>query len=259
MLSLQRPSCFRLLFSLNVLISYAFGAAALAQEGANPAKKTPYRPHSICVMNADGTGWKQFFALPQMGAHGSPSISPDGKWLVYDGWGSLQGEGTSHSNVMAISLDRDQLRFLGPGLMPNFGDDSTQVLASIPSGPAARIGVIDLNTGESKRISSDGWGAKWSPDGKTISYYDRREIVLVDVETETSRVLFSPEDGSSVLWNSSWSPDSKRIFVTLQEYTGDRMRKIVSVNVDDQPAQATEHFRGKGLGERVTLHQPNPA
>ena len=255
---LLQQFCVRALLGLGMLCCSGLSASVYGQAQPAEAKKTPQRPHAICVMNSDGTDWKLFFMLPQMGAHGSPSLSQDGKWLVYDGWGALQGEQFSGANLMAVSLERDQLIFLGSGSMPNFGTDSTQVVSSIPTGDASGIGLITLATAERESIDPRGWGGQWSPDGKTISYYVGRTIKLYDVETKSTRDLVTVTDYPRLLWNSCWAPDCKRIYFTAQIDSPERQRAIVSVNVDDEPAVLTEHFRGKSLGERVTRHPTEP-
>lgn len=217
---------------------------------------TPRRPDSIFVMNADGTGWKRFFTLQQMGAHGSPSISRDGKWLAYDGWFSTAGESFSNSNVMVVSLERDRVVLLGAGSMPNFGSDSTRMACSFPTGDDRGVGILTLASLERRIIDRQGWGAQWSPDGRLIAYSRGQDLMLYDVETETSRLHCTLDGYLGMYWNAGWSGDSRRLYFTARLPNNERA--IVSVNIDDEPAKLREHFRGKGMGERVSPHPREP-
>ncbi len=218
--------------------------------------KADRRPDSIFAMNADGTGWKLFFKFPQMGAHGSPSISRDGQWLAYDGWFSSAGQSFGDSHVMVVSLERDQVILLGPGAMPNFGSDNTLMAFSANRGDVRGVGILTLSTDERKSIDPQGWGAQWSPDGRLIAYYRGRSLMLYDVEKEESREHCQLGDYLGMYWNSGWAGDSQRLYFTAR--LAENERAIVSVNIDDKPAELTEHFRGKGLGERVSLHPQEP-
>lgn len=214
------------------------------------------RPDAIFVMNADGTGWELFFKLPQMGAHGSPSVSRDGQWLAYDGWFSSAGQSFSDSHVMVVSQKRDQVILLGPGAMPNFGSDNTRMACSFNAGEVRGVGILTLSTDERKSIDPRGWGAQWSPDGKHIAYYSGTTLMLYDVESEESREHYKLEGYTSLCWNSGWSGDSQRLYITAR--LPENERALVSVNVDEEPVELTEHFRGKGLGERISLHPKEP-
>jgi Tol biopolymer transport system component len=138
--------------------------------------------------------------------------------------------------------------------MPNFGKDSDRMVCSFPLSPDSGVGLLTLATLERKVIDGSGWGGQWSPDGRLISYYRGKTLMLYDVEKETSERHCDLENYRQMYWNAGWTPDSKRLYFTTLTDSADRQRAICSVNIDDKPPVVVEHFRGRGMGERVTVH-----
>jgi len=156
----------------------------------------------------------------QPGAEWFPSLSPDGRWLVYSGAGA-QGRQIylqSTSGQTPLNLSRD----------PTVDDDQP---AFSPDGEhiafrSAREGggiFVMGRTGEAlRRITSVGFHPAWSPDATQLAFTEENVelypqnssgmhggLWVVNVGAGAARQLYS---GDAVL--ASWSPHNKRIAYT---------------------------------------------
>ncbi len=150
----------------------------------------------------------------ETGVRRYPSLSPDGKWVVYEGHQTgnadiyLQSVGGHNPiNLTKDSLDDDS--------EPAFSPDGESI-AFRSSRQGSGIFVMG-RTGESvRRLTDGGFNPAWSPDGTKIVYatdsatvFGRNynsELWTVSVATGETRKIF---DGDGV--QPSWSPNGVRI------------------------------------------------
>ena len=155
----------------------------------------------------------------QPGVEWFPSLSPDGKWVVYSGndSGSHQLYLQSVSGQTPLDLSRD------PTVdddQPAFSPDGEQV-AFRSSRDGGGIFVMG-RTGEAvRRITHIGFHPSWSPDGTQLTFtaenvelYPQNAVGqsglwIVKVSTGEMRRLY---EGDAVL--ASWSPHNQRIAYT---------------------------------------------
>jgi eukaryotic-like serine/threonine-protein kinase len=148
-----------------------------------------------------------------------PSLSPDGKWVVYAGSSDgrrrifLQGVG----GLKPVNLTEDST---GDDDQPAFSPDGEQI-AFRSSREGGGIFVMG-RTGEAvRRVTREGHRPSWSPDGTQLAYttesvdlnpqnaIGRSELWVVSASgAEPRRVL----DADAVL--AAWSPDGRRIAYT---------------------------------------------
>ncbi len=162
----------------------------------------------------------------ESGVEWFPSLSPDGRWLVYSGGGSGNQDiylksvgGQNPINLTADSpADDDQ---------PAFSPDGEQI-AFWSSRDGGGIFVMG-RTGEAvRRVTRSGFRPTWSPDGRQLAYATENVVVnpqnvegrsqlwVVDVNGGERRRL---DVVDAVL--PSWSPHGHRIaFMGRQDQTG---------------------------------------
>jgi Tol biopolymer transport system component len=155
----------------------------------------------------------------QPGVEWFPSLSPDGKWVVYSGSGSgshqIYLQSVSGQTPLDLSrdttIDDDQ---------PAFSPDGEQI-AFRSSRDGGGIFVMG-RTGEAvKRVTHMGFHPSWSPDGTQLAFtgenvelYPQNSVGqsglwIVKVSTGEMRRLY---EGDAVL--ASWSPHNERIAYT---------------------------------------------
>jgi Tol biopolymer transport system component/predicted Ser/Thr protein kinase len=152
----------------------------------------------------------------QPGAELFPSLSPDGRWIVYTGDSAgnrdiyLQSvTGQRAINLTSDSPDDDE--------QPVFSPDGEQI-AFRSSRDGGGIFVMG-RTGEAvKRVTRDGFNPAWSPDGTQLAYTGRRTELRPENAEERSDLLIANVAGGEprvVRVNPamfpSWSPSGARI------------------------------------------------
>jgi serine/threonine protein kinase/sugar lactone lactonase YvrE len=152
----------------------------------------------------------------QRGVESFPSISPDGKWVVYqsDAAGNADIYLQNLSEQTAINLTRDTPE---ADTQPAFSPDG-QSIAFRSGRDGGGIFQMGITGGNVRRISESGFDPAWSPSGREIIYgtvstninpYDRGgkgELWVADVITGQKRRLF---EGDAL--QPRWSPHGKRI------------------------------------------------
>lgn len=183
----------------------------------------------IYVMNEDGSDLRPVTPeTPNLGGHGSPDWSPDGKRLAFDIYD------TRHSYL--VNEDGTGWKDLGSGIMPTFGPYGKR-LAYTGGG----MSIMDDDGGNRETIINEGWGAQWSPDGRWIAYADRTfvngssysNLAIIDIQTKEKRHLFEGDEArrySSLYWNNEWSPDSRQICFKGSRKNGGTEMAITSVD-----------------------------
>jgi Tol biopolymer transport system component len=172
----------------------------------------------------------------QPGVEQTPSLSPDGQWIVYS------GQGPEHQDIFLQSVG-GQTPF---NLTEDSGADNLQPAFS-PNGEriafrSSREGgglFVMGRTGEAvRRVTREGFNPAWSPDGTRLVYSaesvglnplnweGRSSIWVAEVETGESHALVEDEGVEP-----SWSPGGQRIAFVSR--LGDRTQMdIVTIPVD---------------------------
>ncbi|MCG6155909.1 DUF1583 domain-containing protein [Rubinisphaera margarita] len=162
----------------------------------------------MMAMNPETGETRTITSTPEGFTHmGSAEFTADGQSIAFD----ASGGSVSNSHLFLVNLDGTGLRDLGPGSMPSLSPDRKQLVCSVSG---SGIVLIDIESGRRETLDRSGWGAQWSPDGKTISYGSSGNITLRDVSTGKTRELLSGADAqrySYIYWNHGWSHDNQTI------------------------------------------------
>lgn len=192
------------------------------------------------VMNSDGTGWKSLYRYEGHSACGSPTVSPDGKFLAFDAWVNNQ-QGASAICVMKLEGGEPEEVYLG--MMPSWSNDGTK-LACSRSSPASGAWLVDVSGENDKQVAA-GWGAQFSPDGRKLVFTEGTQLRLHDMEQAVAEtILDGLEFGyQRIFWNAGWSPDGKR--VCFKAVKADGTNHVASVNTTGNEPELKVHYAGK--------------
>lgn len=130
---------------------------------------------------------------------------------MFDGWDKVGGEVNTSAKVFICNLDGTECKAICAGAMPSPSPDGKRFACSRYRG-AGSVWIMNVDGGE-ELVDESSWGIQWSPDGESVAYTQRNNIVLRTLATGEVRTLF-PAGGSpfqSIAWNMSWSADSQKI------------------------------------------------
>jgi Tol biopolymer transport system component/tRNA A-37 threonylcarbamoyl transferase component Bud32 len=170
-----------------------------------------------------------------------PVFRPDGRRLLFD------SDRTGGRNIWELDLETDRLkqltfetRFLSPASV-----SATDRIVYVPWWHDTFLYEVDVATGAQRQLTShtkENYGARVSPDGRTIAYHSTRmgacEVFLLHNDgTPETRLTDAPGDNLY----PDWSPDGQQL-VFCSNRDGDEYRLYV-MNRD-------------GGGTRLLVDQP---
>ncbi len=197
-------------------------------------------------LNADGSGWQRMFGLEDFPSLGSPAISPDGKWIAFDGHGPKKD--LAEQTMFITDFAGGNLRKLGLGMMPTWSQDGRQLSYSWQG-----VRVVNADGKDAKEIGN-GWGAQWSPDGKRILSYAGLDIVTIDPISRASTTIYNARDNGyrQIFWNMAWSPDSWQVcFKGIKE---NGFEEIATISVVPGQPRFKVHHSGKNIANDFAWH-----
>ena len=175
-----------------------------------------YRTPDLYSINIDGTGEHQLTFSKGAEFSRTPSVSPDGRRVVFHGSRNGEGQGLY---VMACSDGRvTRLTTTGTSPAPFWSPDGHQIAFSMGVEADRALWIVDVVTMRVRRLEGlpkDSSGGTWSPDGRHIAFTSRGnvtwEIFAVDVDSGQVRQLTHTNSAKTSSQGPAWSPDGSRI------------------------------------------------
>ena len=206
----------------SLLAACAFVAASCSRGcgPAQPVAEPNLQPHGL---RADGRQTTEIFVnMPGHWDLGSPSISPDSKWIAFD---ALTIGDSPQRETWLVGVDGKGLRKLADGALRDgrptaSGSCSRRETVGLFS-RQNRIYEIEIATGKEKLIRA-GRFPDWSPDGKRMVFAAEGSRTENTGVHPGSKLWTANADGSGSAelcdgnW-PSWSPDGKKIAYCVQE------------------------------------------
>lgn len=194
--------------------------------------------NQLCIVNADGTGYRQ---ITNVEAHNYyPVYSPLGGSIVY----AANQNGGFFDLFLFVFEGSRLIRLtenIGNVLSPSFSPDGTTILFAnrAAEGPTS-LWTVE-NTGENAKLLYAGpntiVSADWSPDGNTIAFAmavdrpDAYEIFIMNVDGSNIRQLTHGLEG--IGGSLDWSPDGMYLLIYAGP-TGDK--NIFRIDVEAKTA-----------------------
>jgi Tol biopolymer transport system component/DNA-binding winged helix-turn-helix (wHTH) protein len=170
-------------------------------------------------MNVDGSGLAQ---VTHGGNNAQPSVSPDGKWVVYvstDG-SSREGPGT----LWRVALEGSEPQRLSDGTAawPRVSPDGQLIAceySTLNNSPHTKLALIPIAGGQPLKLFdlppdvTFRYGLRWTPDGRAIAYRDWvNGIWRQSIDGGApQRMPGLPEEK---LYAYGWSPDGRQFAFT---------------------------------------------
>ncbi len=183
--------------------------------------------NQVCIMNADGSGYRRLTTENNI-QHFYPSLSPDGKYILYAGFREGNVYEIYRLDINDGSLDRLTNR-LGNLTAPEYSPDGARIVFARGNPNTGKFQVIIMdrsgeNVGNIPGIN--GWDPTWSPDGKQILFASDRDgsnqLYIVTIKTGgLKRITNLP----ALRGRSDWSPDGQYIVT----YSGDAWQREVYI------------------------------
>ncbi|MCA9053694.1 MAG: PD40 domain-containing protein [Planctomycetaceae bacterium] len=183
--------------------------------------------HALYRLSVDGSKFERFWSNEKLPDGGSPEMSPDGKWVLFDDY--------PRGTIVRVEVETGLAEDLCKGLMPSWSADGRHFAIS-----SGGVSIVDANGGN-RRSFANGWGAQWSPDGKSIAYTLNGGLWAYDVESGQSREVLGKAQHpySSLYYGMGWSPDGSRIALKV---TGGGKSDIISVSMRGDDPDLQVHF-----------------
>jgi Tol biopolymer transport system component len=168
-------------------------------------------------------------ALTNGKADSNPSVSPDGKWVVYE----ADFSGTLALWKMPVDGGEPVRLADQPGEFPAISPDGKFVACSFPpdenqfeENPAGRIALIRIAGGPTKLLkipTTARFPVHWTSDGHALAYVDTREgisNIWIQPIAGGPPKQFTDFKSNSIIW-FGWSRDGKVLTLARGSTTSD--------------------------------------
>jgi len=172
-------------------------------------------PWQIYRMNADGSNVRRL--TWSGGDDRFVDVSPDGSRIAYVALAGanptiqvmvMNADGSNSRSVLTYqsSKQRDDVgRYV---FRPDWSPDGRYLAFGADDNNDSLIStlIIDVATGDVRRLLEDGNGPAWSPDGQRLTYKPAGEPQILFISDASGQTLSQLTDSSSNAWSPDWVP-----------------------------------------------------
>ena len=200
----------------------------------------------VCIMNSDGSDYHRLTTDDSV-RHYYPSLSPDGKSVVYSQYREDNVYELYELNI-ATGQTTQLTDRLGVLNSPEISPDGKSIVFMrwTVASDQYQIWVMDRNGGNPTRVfKGDGWDPSWSPDGKKILFAsDRDGPVELYIGNVDGSHIHKVTDLPSIRGRSDWSSQNE-----ITTYSGDAWaREVYVMNLNGSNAHRVSPKNGNSQG-----------
>ncbi|MDX2161974.1 MAG: hypothetical protein SF162_11665 [bacterium] len=248
----------RLSFPSNVTSGNSFsrGHNAWSPTGDRIAFMCAGTPDKICIMNADGTGFRQIADF-RGGSDPDLSWSADGTRIIYN----CLPTGTTGSQVCSVNLTTLAVTSLTPnGGSDDFDPDISpdgELIAFVSRRGGLRQFTLFVMPANGSRVTQLGNGADsdsdpdFSPDSTQIAFSRNNRLFVINVDGSGLRQV----GNSTGVLNPNWSPDGTQIAYQVNCDDDGVDCDIAVINADGRGARVLDSNSGSDFGP---IWRPRP-
>jgi len=203
--------------------------------------------NQICIINADGTGFRRL-TTDDTRQHYYPSLSPDGKSVVYASFRQANIYEIYEMNLATGNVVQLTNK-LGNLSAPEISPDGKHIIFKVwsPNTDKNVLWMMDRDGENADKISRVvGWDPTWSPDGEYVLFASD-----MDGAIQLFRMRFNGKDLHrvsnlpAIRGRSDWSPDGQFIAT----YSGEAWkREVYIMHVDGTNARVLSPAGGNSQG-----------
>jgi TolB protein len=202
--------------------------------------------NQICIINADGTGFRRL--TTDSTQHYYPSLSPDGKSVIYAAFRDANIYEIYEMNLTTGDVKQLTNR-IGNINAPEISPDGTTIVfkRAKPNSEESQIYLMGRNGADPNNIPKIlGWDPTWSPDGKYILFAsDRDGTIQLYTMNLNGKELHKISNLPAIRGRSDWSLDGQFIVT----YSGESWnREVYIMNADGSNAHVLSPAGGNSQG-----------
>jgi len=170
----------------------------------------------LYIADADGNGMRRLTTEATTRHEQSPSISQDGKLLVFSGYDTEKTKRASDSMIYLLNLETGEEQEICKGVTPSLSPRAKRLFYSRYDDRGVWVSDLENPKDTATRMDNRGWGAEWSPNGKLLAWanYERGyNLKIFDIIEGEEWTVFEGERSPfrTIYYNFAWSPDSANI------------------------------------------------